>query len=311
MAGEQPIKIMSHRQTLRYWGFVIVVLIVAITIIAAMLFTVLFNNAGQFKWPLSFGSSASTSMNKPPPRLPPPNLTLIPPLDQYFALSGKPPFTTPTPCPTVVLPTTVIGTPSPNRTVTASPTSSALPPIATVPACGNGLVYGPKCYTILPGQNPTQDQIRQELYSVSQEKGILFPLIEAISWQESGWQENVQACDGGVGVMQIQPETNTWLNHQFGTNYSSTDLHGNIELGVTLIKWLLEYYVPFCNTGLPTGQVCTGTTVWPGASDRATLRMIIVSAYNEGVGTMAHYGIINWNYVNNVLSFYQQFNVAG
>ncbi len=222
----------------------------------------------------------------------------IPPLGMHFSLAGA---------------RAALATPCPVETPTGAPTATpfATPVPAALPACGNGQRPGPRCFTTLPGTPPTQDQVRQEMYTVVSASGFSnFSLIEAFGWQESGWQENVVACDGGIGVMQLQPETVTWLNQSDGTNYDPKTLDGNIHLGVAMAIWLYDYYLPFCDQGMPAGQPCTWDTVWPGATDGATVRQIVISSYNQGVGTTANYGIQNWQYVNNVMALRQQFLAA-
>ena len=295
--------------------FLLLALSLCIIAVASVTVTVLITH-GQIRVgsvnataPTATGQSVAIAITPmPPPNLPiPPKTDAVPPLGAHFVL---PPVTpgqpTATPCPGFTLPTAVLGSPA---TATTAPTTTPSSSRPTIPVCGNGSLYGPKCYSILPGTNPTQDEIRQKLYTVANTRGVSFSLVEAIAWQESGWQENVQACDGGVGVMQLQPETSVWLNKQFNTNYSSFELDGNINLGVTMVTWLYNYYIPFCNQGLTSGT-CNWDTVWPGATDGATIRQIVLSAYNEGVGTMAHYGIQNWSYVNSVSLLWKQFKAS-
>jgi soluble lytic murein transglycosylase-like protein len=67
-------------------------------------------------------------------------------------------------------------------------------------------------------------------------------LIEAIAWQESGWQSDIASCDGGNGAMQIQQATATWMNQRFGTSYDYTTLSGNAALGGEYLEWLISYF---------------------------------------------------------------------
>ncbi len=278
---------------------------VALVTLASVAFTIFWGAHN----PLSSGSLEAAVKPAVPPHLPP-STSLPPGLGKNFKLVLA--KATPTPCPTYAVPNTALGpggtaTPSPSRGPTPTPATAPIPP------CGNGLLFGLKpnqVCTVFPGSEPTQDQIRQSLYAAAQKNDFSFPLVEGIAWQESGWHELIQACDGGIGLMQIQPDTVTWLNTTFHTSYSPFNLDGNTNLGVLMLSWLWNYYLPYCNQGLGNGQSCNGDTVWPGATDNATLRDIIVSAYNEGPGTMASYGIQNWNYVNNVLSFEQQFKAS-
>jgi Transglycosylase SLT domain len=67
-------------------------------------------------------------------------------------------------------------------------------------------------------------------------------LIQAIAWQESGWQSAIQACDGGVGTMQIMDATAKWMNQRFRTSYDYKTLAGNTALGAQYIEWLIAYF---------------------------------------------------------------------
>ena len=67
-------------------------------------------------------------------------------------------------------------------------------------------------------------------------------LMDAIAWQESGWDSDIQSCDGGVGTMQIQKATADWMNQRFGTSYDYTTLSGNASLGGEYLEWLISYF---------------------------------------------------------------------
>lgn len=67
-------------------------------------------------------------------------------------------------------------------------------------------------------------------------------LLEAVAWQESGWQSSIHACDGGVGAMQIMAPTATWMNNRFGTSYDYTGLAGNAAIGAEYLEWLIAYF---------------------------------------------------------------------
>lgn len=67
-------------------------------------------------------------------------------------------------------------------------------------------------------------------------------LIEAVAWQESGWQSAIKSCDGGVGTMQIMDPTASWMNQRFGTSYPHTTLAGNVAIGAEYLEWLIAYF---------------------------------------------------------------------
>ncbi|TCO62357.1 transglycosylase SLT domain-containing protein [Actinocrispum wychmicini] len=67
-------------------------------------------------------------------------------------------------------------------------------------------------------------------------------LMQAIAWQESGWQSAIKACDGGLGTMQIMDPTAKWMNQRFGTSYDYKTLAGNTAIGAEYLQWLIAYF---------------------------------------------------------------------
>ena len=67
-------------------------------------------------------------------------------------------------------------------------------------------------------------------------------LIQAVAWQESGWQSAIRACDGGVGTMQIMDATASWMNQRFRTSYDHKTLAGNTAIGAEYLEWLIAYF---------------------------------------------------------------------
>jgi hypothetical protein len=117
-------------------------------------------------------------------------------------------------------------------------------------------------------------------------------LIKAVAWQESGWQSQIVACDGGFGTMQIMSPTATWMNNRFGTSYDYRTLTGNTQIGSEYLEWLVAYF---------------GEVYYADDFDLATNQSLlndVVSAYNVSPGnvnpTSTSSGIINPKYVANV-----------
>ncbi|QSB17336.1 lytic transglycosylase domain-containing protein [Natronosporangium hydrolyticum] len=67
-------------------------------------------------------------------------------------------------------------------------------------------------------------------------------LVRAIAWQESGWQSDIIACDGGIGVMQVMPDTADFVNQRFEVSHDPHTLEGNTTLGVNYLAWLIKYF---------------------------------------------------------------------
>ncbi|MFF3109480.1 transglycosylase SLT domain-containing protein [Kitasatospora sp. NPDC057904] len=106
-------------------------------------------------------------------------------------------------------------------------------------------------------------------------------LVKAIAWQESGWQSGILACDGGIGTMQVMPNTVSWMNTKFGTVSDAKTLAGNVQLGTQLLDWLVAYFGDsgFGGTYDLSPDPATGKT---------PLLDLVISAYNAGAGNV-HY----------------------
>jgi outer membrane biosynthesis protein TonB len=222
--------------------------------------------------------------NNPPPP-PPPTAT---PRPKPTATATTPPAPTATPC---------RGTSCPPITPTPTP-----PPTATPGPCQPG----GQPYYLTPTATPSTNQVAAALTSAANAQGLPVNLVEAIAWQESGWQINVIACDGGTGLMQLQPGTVTWLNQLYGINDNPYTLTGNADLGTRYLNYYYTFYIGYLQQNFPQAcgsKGCNWDTPWPGATDGANVRDIVISVYNEGAGTMSNYGIINWWYVDDVLTF--------
>lgn len=117
-------------------------------------------------------------------------------------------------------------------------------------------------------------------------------LLEAIAWQESGWQSAVVSCDGGYGTMQIMSGTAAWMNGRFHTTYDDTTLAGNTQIGAEYVDWLIAYF----------GQVYYNDDF--NLADNQNLLNDVISAYNDGPGdvnpTATSSGILNPQYVSGV-----------
>ena len=68
-----------------------------------------------------------------------------------------------------------------------------------------------------------------------------YPLVKAISWQESGWTSNIYNCDGGAGLMQVMPETVDMINNRFGRSYDADKYQDNAAAGANYLAWLTRY----------------------------------------------------------------------
>jgi Transglycosylase SLT domain len=123
-------------------------------------------------------------------------------------------------------------------------------------------------------------------------------LMKAVAWQESGWQSTIIACDGGIGTMQIMPDTEDWMNQRFGTSYDAHTLTGNTKIGAAYLEWNIKYFgdVYF------NGDYTLDAADCPDETSPCLLNAVIAS-YNFGFGAVdTDEGLVipNPQYVRNV-----------
>ncbi|MEE6263741.1 transglycosylase SLT domain-containing protein [Plantactinospora sonchi] len=124
-------------------------------------------------------------------------------------------------------------------------------------------------------------------------------LLKATAWQESGWQSNIIACDGGRGLMQVMPDTATWMNQRFEQSYDIDDYQDNAYLGATYLAWTTKYIgdMYFDADYRLDADLCTSEL-------NSCLLNAVIAAYNYGHGAVAEEGqpltIPNPQYVRNV-----------
>jgi len=123
-------------------------------------------------------------------------------------------------------------------------------------------------------------------------------LIKATAWQESGWQSNIIACDGGVGLMQVMPDTAKWMNQRFEKSYDINNYQDNAYLGATYLAWLTKYIGDafFDGDYRLDADLCTSEL-------NSCLLNAVISAYNYGHGAVVTddgMRIPNPQYVRNV-----------
>lgn len=184
--------------------------------------------------------------------------------DQFVAPPSLPPpapaTPTATPCPTA--------TPFPTATSTtgASPSPSGSPGGGTSASYRHAMSLSTRpqdctpCGTVVtPGPTSTPDAatIKGDLTSAAQTYGLPPNLLYAEAYQESQWDPTAMACDGGVGLMQIQYYNITWLNNLSSgscdgiaikaTSYDAYTAQGSADLGAKYLRWLkclYEYNAP-------------------------------------------------------------------
>lgn len=70
--------------------------------------------------------------------------------------------------------------------------------------------------------------------------GLSLPLLEAVAWEESGWQQGVVSVTGAVGVGQIEPYTASFISQQLvglSLDYVSS-ASDNIRMSAAFLSYL-------------------------------------------------------------------------
>ncbi|MEU7801131.1 transglycosylase SLT domain-containing protein [Micromonospora arborensis] len=185
--------------------------------------------------------------------------------------------------------------------VAKPPTETNVPPAPPKPAPSS-------CKPSYKGTQATRAEVKAALtdaagrvYWPVSAPDIKIPLslLKATAWQESGWQSNIYACDGGVGLMQVMPATATWMNQRFEKSYQIDDYRDNAYLGATYLAWATRYIgeMYFESDFRLDPALCT-------AELNSCLLNAVIAAYNFGHGAVAQEGepltIPNPSYVRNV-----------
>lgn len=113
--------------------------------------------------------------------------------------------------------------------------------------------------------------------------GLIVPanLVKAVAWQESGWQSDIVACDGGVGLMQVMPATADFVNTRFEKSYDIGTPADNAKLGANYLAWLTKYF----GDGYFDGDYSLSSGACRSTSDVCLLN-VVISAYNMGFGSL-------------------------
>ncbi len=93
----------------------------------------------------------------------------------------------------------------------------------------------------LPGTASHAD-VRASIDHWSQVYGVDPALSRALAWMESGFQENVVSNVGAVGVMQLLPETWSWVDVVLLGKSTPRTADGNVQAGVRYLRWQLDQF---------------------------------------------------------------------
>jgi len=110
---------------------------------------------------------------------------------------------------------------------------------------------------------------------------VNYPLVKAVAWQESGWQTNIHNCDGGMGVMQVMPDTVNMINNRFGLTYKPAKYQDNALVGANYLAWLTKWAGDnyFKGNYNLNPSKCKTHSSW-------CLLNVVISGYNAGAGNI-------------------------
>jgi hypothetical protein len=183
---------------------------------------------------------------------------------------------------------------------TRKPTTEKLPPAPPKPAPSG-------CQPTYKGTKQSRENVKVALTEAAgrtywhvsaPDIRVPLDLVKATAWQESGWQSNIVACDGGIGLMQVMPDTAAFVNQRFERSYDVNAYRDNATLGANYLAWLVKYF----------GDVYFDGDYTLDAADcadhrDACLLNAVIAAYNVGPGAVdTADGIVipNARYVENV-----------
>lgn len=209
------------------------------------------------------------------------------------AVATESPRESPSPSPSLLPSAEPLSEPAPSHLETTSAaaetTEAALP---TVPPSEH-----PPCTTYLDDDPVSASEAEAALeeaagtqFWTNSSVDVPDDLIMAVAWMESGWQSDIVACDGGTGLMQIQPETESFINDRFDLQLDRTDVEDNAMLGSAQLQWLAKYFAVNYFDGSDPGSYsleddCGRDDDVPDHLERCLLNAVI-SAYQAGFGTV-------------------------
>jgi peptidoglycan hydrolase-like protein with peptidoglycan-binding domain len=88
----------------------------------------------------------------------------------------------------------------------------------------------------------SQGEVRTQLDSWAARLGVSPQLVRALAWMESGYQPNVVSEVGARGVLQVLPETRSFVEQVLLGHPVPHTLDGDIEVGVLYLRHLLGQF---------------------------------------------------------------------
>lgn len=93
-----------------------------------------------------------------------------------------------------------------------------------------------------PAGAVSRDAVRASLDRWSAVYGVDPKLARATAWMESGFRQDVVSSVGAIGVMQLLPDTWTWVEQVLLGTTTPRTYDGNVRVGVRYLRWLLDQF---------------------------------------------------------------------
>jgi LysM repeat protein len=87
-----------------------------------------------------------------------------------------------------------------------------------------------------------RDAVRASINRWSTHYGVDPALARALAWMESGFQNHVVSSVGALGVMQLLPETWSWVEENLIGSPVPRTADGNVRAGVRYLRWQLDEF---------------------------------------------------------------------
>ena len=133
--------------------------------------------------------------------------------------------------------------------------------------------------------NPERLALRPVFVHWAETYGVAPALVEAVAWEESGWQQGVVSGDGAVGIGQVLPVTASFVNNDLlGANLNINTASDNIRLEAVFLAYLIR-------------QVGNNAC-------------LVAAAYYQGPAAVLSYGVYSESeqYVRDVLALEPEFS---
>ena len=90
-------------------------------------------------------------------------------------------------------------------------------------------------------QSPNRLALQPLFIKWANHYNVSLPLLEAIAWQESGWQQGVVSSTGAIGAGQIMPGTASFISGTLiGMPMDINSVNDNIRMSAAFIRYLAD-----------------------------------------------------------------------